>query len=202
MSWKIAYHSVEGSFEDAGRGGEERGQTSGSGRRAVGRSAEMEVAGEQEQEQRGGLEQKHWAGGCLDPLGCTSKGGGREQKVPNCVPETEELPHRRAKQGSGVTGSSQRFESSWGQAGERKKPHFPQQGGKGWALGKRRQNENTGCVDRKICESNLDLTLEKGSQTEVGRCLLWRHPKVPGGRTVCGIGILCNKSPEEEKPGC
>lgn len=105
MSWKIAYHSVEGSFEDAGRGGEERGQTSGSGRRAVGRSAEMEVAGEQEQEQRGGLEQKHWGGGCLDPLGCTSKGGGREQKVPNCVPETEELPHRRAKQGSGVTGS-------------------------------------------------------------------------------------------------
>ena len=45
MSWKIAYHYVEGSFEDAGRGGEERRQTSRSGRWAVGRrSTEMEVA--------------------------------------------------------------------------------------------------------------------------------------------------------------
>ena len=60
---------------------------------------------EQEQEQHGGMEEKPWGGGCLDPLGCTFKGGGREQKVPNRVPETEELPHRRAKQGSGVTGS-------------------------------------------------------------------------------------------------
>lgn len=48
MSWKVAHHQVEGSFEDAGRSGEERRrQTSRSGRWAVGKgSTEVEVAAE------------------------------------------------------------------------------------------------------------------------------------------------------------
>lgn len=42
----------------------------------------------QQQVQHSGIEEKHWGGGCLDPLGCISKGGGREQKAPNYAPET------------------------------------------------------------------------------------------------------------------
>lgn len=97
MSWKIAYyHSVKVHSEMVEV--EER-QTKG-GRRAVGRSAEMEVAGEQEQEQHGGLEQKHWGGGCWI-LWDKTKGVWREQKVPNCVPETGGAPHRRQSRAQG-----------------------------------------------------------------------------------------------------